>query len=203
MYISCKRKTKWKIIRAFEHIARKGEANFPLAWVPTGVGTHWRGYFYCIFELSLANTIKVPAKEEIMSFNEMVENLKKKNNGKIVFIKTGAFYIATGSDAVFLNKEIGLKCTCFKKQVCKVGFPESAIEKNLQKLREKNIGYAVYFFDNQEEQLIEKYRGSGSYYIRNNENIGCLTCMKNKGKDKYMKALQKLLEEEKKKDENR
>lgn len=141
-----------------------------------------------------------------MSFNNMLEILKEKNEGIIVLVKVGAFYIATGESAVFLNKEIGLKCTCFKKEVCKVGFPESAIERNLQKLREKNIGYVVYIFDGKNESLIERYRGEGKCNFQNIKNKNCLLCQENKiydEKDKYMNALSKLLKEERKQHENR
>ena len=34
-----------------------------------------------------------------MSFSEMVKILKKENEGKIIFINAGAFYIATEEDA--------------------------------------------------------------------------------------------------------
>jgi len=58
-----------------------------------------------------------------MSFSKMLEILKEKNKGKMVLIKVGAFYVATGEDAVLLHNKLDLKCTCFKNQECKVGFP--------------------------------------------------------------------------------
>lgn len=57
----------------------------------------------------------------------MLEILKAKNKEKVVLIKLGPFYVATGSDAVFLNKQLGLKCICFKKKICKIGIPENRI----------------------------------------------------------------------------
>ena len=39
-----------------------------------------------------------------MSFSNMLEILKEKDKEKIVFVKLGPFYVATGKDAVFLNK---------------------------------------------------------------------------------------------------
>ena len=38
-----------------------------------------------------------------MSFSNMLEILQEKNKGKIVLVKLGVFYIATGKDAVLLN----------------------------------------------------------------------------------------------------
>ena len=43
-----------------------------------------------------------------MSFSNMLEILKEKNKGKIVIIKLGAFYVATGEDAVLLHKKLNL-----------------------------------------------------------------------------------------------
>ncbi len=141
-----------------------------------------------------------------MSFGDMIEILQENNQERVVFVKIGTFYVATGSDAVFLNETLGLKCTCFKKKICKVGFPVCAVEKYLGKLREKNIGYAVYAFSGSQGELIEKYKGDGNYYIKCSKNINCILCMQNKKyneKDQYMKALKKFLEKEKQKNENR
>ena len=93
-----------------------------------------------------------------MSFSSMLEILQEKNKESVVLIKLGVFYVATGKDAVFFNKELGLKCVCFKNQVCKIGIPEMRIEHYLRKLEKMNISYIVYHFDNKKEQLIEKYR---------------------------------------------
>ena len=44
----------------------------------------------------------------IMSYSQMIELLKIKHKGKILLVKTGAFYIATAEDAIFLHDTIGL-----------------------------------------------------------------------------------------------
>ena len=64
---------------------------------------------------------------EKMSFSNMLEILQEKNKNNIVLIRLGVFYVATGKDAVFLSKELNLKCICFKKQVCKIGIPENRV----------------------------------------------------------------------------
>ena len=71
-----------------------------------------------------------------MSFSKMLEILKKKEEGKIVLVKLGTFYVAVGEDAVLLHKRIDLKCTCYKMNICKVGFPVIALDKYVEKLNE-------------------------------------------------------------------
>lgn len=81
----------------------------------------------------------------------MLELLQEKNNQRIVFIKTGVFYIATGKDAIFLNKVLKLKCTCFSENVCKVGIPETSLPKYLERLDRLDVSYIVYHFNNEKE----------------------------------------------------
>lgn len=133
-----------------------------------------------------------------MSFSNMLEILQEKNNKKIVFIKSGVFYIATGKDAIFLNKELGLKCICFKKEICKVGIPENSIEKYLEKLERLNMAYIVYIFDIKKEEVIIKYTKEGKYHNEIDINKNCPEC-KEAGKcekDKYTRALEKIIEGE-------
>lgn len=39
-----------------------------------------------------------------MSYSQMVDLLRKENKNEIVFVKTGAFYIAVEEDAVLMRK---------------------------------------------------------------------------------------------------
>lgn len=133
-----------------------------------------------------------------MSFSNMLEFLKEKDRNKIIMIKTGVFYIATGRDAVFLGKELGLKCICFKNKICKVGVPENTIEKYVEKLNKLGLGYIVYDFDSSREELNVKYSKEGKYHNEINDNKGCLECKGIKGdtNDKYMKAIIKIVDKE-------
>ena len=70
-----------------------------------------------------------------MSFSKMLEILKKKEEGKIVLVKLGTFYVAVGEDAVLLHKKVDLKCTCYKMNICKVGFPVIALDKICGKVK--------------------------------------------------------------------
>lgn len=82
-----------------------------------------------------------------MAFSQMLELLKKKEKGNIVFVKLGTFYIAVGEDAVLIHKKLDLKCTCFKMNICKVGFPVVALEKYMEKLNKTKYAYVIYDFD--------------------------------------------------------
>ena len=148
-----------------------------------------------------------------MSFSIMMELLQEKNKGKIVFCNTGNFYIAIGKDAVILNKLLDLKVSCFKPEMCKVGFPINSLEKYLELIYEKKYGYIVYFFNQETEELevVTEYEGKNKNKIIA-KNINCYICKHStkyyKKEDKYLKALAKLYDkeindEEHKKKENR
>ena len=136
-----------------------------------------------------------------MSFSIMMELLQEKNKGKVVFCNAGNFYIAIGKDAVILNKLLDLKVSCFKPEVCKVGFPINSLEKYLELIHEKKYGYIIYFFNQEKEELevITEYDGKNKNRIMV-ENINCYICKHStkyyKKEDKYIKALAKLYDKE-------
>ena len=131
----------------------------------------------------------------------MMELLQKRENGKIVMCNLGNFYVAIGKDATLLNNLLGLKVSCIKPEVCKVGFPICALEKYTGLLIQKRYGYVVYYFDQEKEklQILESYKGKHLNNLEN-ENINCFICSKSTQKykkpDKYILALSKLYEEE-------
>ena len=131
----------------------------------------------------------------------MMELLKKRENGKIVMCNLGNFYVAIGKDAILLHNLLGLKVSCIKPEVCKVGFPICALEKYTGLLIQKRYGYVVYYFDQEKEklQILESYKGKHLNNLEN-ENINCYVCSKGTKKyekpDKYILALSKLYEEE-------
>ncbi len=83
----------------------------------------------------------------------MMELLQKKENGKIVMCNLGNFYVAIGKDATLLNNLLGLKVSCVKPEVCKVGFPVCALEKYTELLVQKRYSFIVYDFDQKKEEL--------------------------------------------------
>ena len=87
-----------------------------------------------------------------------------------MLIKTGVFYIATGKDAIFLNKVLKLKCTCFSENVCKVGIPETSLPKYLERLDRLDVSYIVYHFNNEKEIKLtskeaKKYLAGHLHYV--------------------------------------
>lgn len=136
-----------------------------------------------------------------MAFSDMLEILQQKNKEKIVFIKLGAFYIATGRDAVLLQSKLNLKCTCFKNNICKVGIPVNSIESYLSKLDKIKYSYIIYDYCKKEQELKVKYEKKGKCNKITEKNLNCLLC-KGIGKykeDEYMLAVEKLLQVSKQK----
>ena len=89
-----------------------------------------------------------------MSFYEMLEILKRRNAGRIVLCNNGNFYTAIGNDAIALNKTLGLKLSCVKTGLCKVGFPINVLEKYTGLLIETGYSFIIYDFNNKKEEII-------------------------------------------------
>ena len=136
-----------------------------------------------------------------MGFYQMMELLQKKENGKIIMCNLGNFYVAIGKDATLLNNLLGLKVSCVKPEVCKVGFPVCALEKYTELLVQKRYSFIVYDFDQKKEELkiLESYEGKNKNKLTD-RNINCYICSKSTQKykrpDKYILALSKLYEKE-------
>ena len=125
----------------------------------------------------------------------MLEILKEKNNGKLMFVQAGAFYIAVAEDAIWLQDHLNLKCTCFKDHICKVGVPIASIEKYLKKLEELGSSYIVYSFNKEKAELNIEYEKEGKRHKEIRFNCNCLSCKgvdKYKLRDKYLEAVIKL-----------
>ena len=123
-----------------------------------------------------------------MSFSKMVEGLKERDKEKLLIIGLGAFYIAIGEDAVLLHEKLGLKCTCFKNHICKVGIKE------IEKLK---YGYILYDYNSKNKRLLELSYKEGKKNKIMNKNINCLACMgaSKYEEDDYSIALLKFIEE--------
>lgn len=132
-----------------------------------------------------------------MSFSQMVKILKEENKGKILFVNAGAFYIAIEEDAVLLNSKLKLKCSCFQKNICKVGVPIQALDKYLEKIENLKYAYIVYNIDKEKKELkiIKKYEGKNKNKTEK-KHINCLICkgIKAYPEDEYLEALNKYYE---------
>ena len=133
-----------------------------------------------------------------MSFSRMFDLLREKEQGKVVFVKCGHFYIAIEEDAVLLNDLLGLKCTCFRENTCKVGVPVNSIEKYISKLQELRYGYVVYDYDKTNIELRKISEGRGKENHVKNKNINCLVCkgISKYKEDRYLEAVNRLISEE-------
>ncbi len=131
----------------------------------------------------------------------MMKILQKREKGKIIICNLGSFYVAIGKDAIILNNLIGLKISCIKPEICKVGFPISSLEKYTNLLVEKRYSFIVYYFNQEKEELniFESYEGKNKNTLEI-ENMNCYICSNStkqyKKPDKYILALSKLYENE-------
>lgn len=134
-----------------------------------------------------------------MSFCQMLEILQEKNKEKIVLIKLGTFYIATGRDAVLLSTKLQLKVSCLKNNICKVGIPVNSLEKYIEKLNKIKYSYIVYDYNKQKNELKEIYKKEGKKNKITDNNKNCLLCkgIKSYEEDPYLIALANLFEKEK------
>lgn len=110
-----------------------------------------------------------------MKFSKRIEELKNKeeNKGKIILVRCGIFIIAIGNDAILLNNLYGLKVTCFKENVCKIGIPVSFALKYLDLIEEKGYSYVLYDYGKDSKELIPQYTFDGK---KNTEEKTCKQC---------------------------
>ena len=132
-----------------------------------------------------------------MSFSKMLEGLKARDKEKILIIGIGAFYIAVGEDAVLLHEKLGLKCTCFKDHICKVGIPRNSIGKYMKEIDKTKYGYILYDYDRKENKIIELAYKEGRKNKIIDKNINCLACagISKYKDDEYGIAILKFIEE--------
>ncbi len=145
-----------------------------------------------------------------MAFSKMIELLQKKDEGKIILVNAGAFYIGRVKDAVLLHNILDLKVSCMEPEICKVGFPINSLEKYTKLIEEKDYSYIIYNYNKDLGKLdiIKKYEGKKLNNITE-EKLNCYICTKTvkmyKKHDKYIQAVADLYEkeyyEEKKKEE--
>lgn len=113
-----------------------------------------------------------------MKFSKKMEEIKNReeNKGKVVLVRCGIFVVAIGNDAILLNKIFGLKVTCFKENVCKVGIPVSYALKYLDMLEEKGYSYVLYDYAKETKELIDKYKYEGQPNYEEEECKECKKC---------------------------
>lgn len=83
-----------------------------------------------------------------MKYTDLILKLQNENYGKLILMKNGIFFTAIGKDAVALNEALDLKLTCMKDGLCKAGFQVKSFEKYIRKMKDVNISFAMYTYDN-------------------------------------------------------
>ena len=104
--------------------------------------------------------------------------------------------MALEEDAVLLHEKLGLNCTCFKNNSCKVGLPINSIGKYLKEIDKLKYGYVVYDYDKEKQELIKVSQKVGKINKERRKNANCLYCKggsKYNLKDPYLQAVIKLL----------
>ena len=114
-----------------------------------------------------------------MKFVQEIEKLQKENEGSIIIAKNGIFFVAIGKDAIILNEELGLKLTCMRKELCKVGFLVKNVEKYIEKL--EKLGYSfILYVKNEKDELEEIYRYKGKNTEETKSCLECTSCTNRK-----------------------
>ena len=109
-----------------------------------------------------------------MKFVEEIKKLQEENEGSIILAKNGIFFVAIGKDAITLHNTLGLKLTCMRPELCKVGFLVKNVEKYITKLENAGNSFALYV-KNDKSELEEIYRFQGK---KTEETRNCLECQK-------------------------
>lgn len=122
-----------------------------------------------------------------MKYSERIKFIKEHAEDEIIITQAGNFYIAVGRDAVFLSKLLELKCTCFAKGMCKVGFPTKSLDKYVEKLIESGYSFLIYDVNSDGEFELRKINMTHKKFNERAYNLGCGNCEKNKNTSKKEK----------------
>lgn len=118
-----------------------------------------------------------------MTFSDKILELQKENPNEVIFIKNGIFFVAVGKDAILLNQKLNLKCTCFKNEICKVGFLVKSAEKYIKKMKEEDISFKMYILnEDKDEELIIEHKGKLENKYKQ-QSLKCSECKNRKETD--------------------
>ena len=136
-----------------------------------------------------------------MKYTEIIEKLQKEEKGKIIIVKCGAFFVSLGKDAVILHKLLGLKITCQKSKLCKVGVPVSSIFNYVDSLEKLGYSFNIYSYESKTKEIKLEYTFEGKEIYEDNSCLDCKKCSGyNPWKDDDQRAIFKKLAERSKKD---
>lgn len=118
-----------------------------------------------------------------MGFVDIVENLQRQNLGKIILVKNGIFFTGIGKDAIVLSEELGLKRTCMKNNLCKVGFLVKSSDKYIQLLKSKNLYFGMFVIDKNTKIAEEIYQYKGNKIKEIRKSLDCKECINKRETD--------------------
>ena len=116
-----------------------------------------------------------------MKFLEISKMLNEKNQGKIVLIKSGIFFVATGRSALALESLLPLKRTCISYGICKVGIPVGNIDEYLKELLEMSVPLILYEYyskmplDKKQYRKILETEGINKHQVTK-DSCDCTSC---------------------------
>lgn len=138
-----------------------------------------------------------------MKFFDVVEEIQKQNKVYILFIRCGMFFCAIGKDAVIVNRLLGLKPVCAKKEVCKCGIPVNSFKNYISKFKDSGYSYIIYYYDknisiDKEKNYKELARIEGKMIEEKKICINCSQCNNYKNNfentiDNNLKIIEKML----------
>ena len=133
-----------------------------------------------------------------LEFYDMVQRLQLMYGMKIILISCGSFYISIGTDAIVLNKELGLKLNCAKKGMCKVGVPKSSIDKYIEKLDKIGYSYIILDYNKEFNKLVKISERQGKSIEETSFNNDCEKCSRRRYivETEYEKAFKQYIKEE-------
>src|SRR5574344_2026324 len=117
-----------------------------------------------------------------MKFLDIVEELQKvkENEGKIIIVRCGAFFVGIGKDALVLSTLLNLKTTCIKRKICKVGIPLNSILKYTELLEQIGHSFIIYDYDKDTKKYSLKYEFKGKPVSEKEKCFDCEKCKYNK-----------------------
>ena len=110
-----------------------------------------------------------------MKLVEEMKKIQKQYYGTIILVKNGIFFVAIGKDAIALHNTLGLKLTCMKPELCKVGFLVKNVENYIIKLETAGYSFKLYI-KNEKNELEEIYNFNGKNVEESKNCVDCSKC---------------------------
>lgn len=99
-----------------------------------------------------------------MSKLTMIKAIKKIHAQDLVLFKVGDFYHSYGKDAYILSYLFDYKIKYLEENIATIGFPKSALPRNIAKIEQKSINYVlVDRRNNFDDDEFQNYKNLNTY----------------------------------------